>query len=257
MDHRPPLQAELPLWSPLADEVPVAAGETLQRLLLGGEWVRYRLRRARGRRLALVVDAGGLRIGAPLSLPLADIEAFARSHRDWLAKKLAEWRRRPARTVVAVADGLSVPVFGRPVTLRLVSAPERIRWHDDALQLAPAAGESPAVLLERALRERARASFRPRLADFAARLGFPPPPLSIGAARTRWGSCSRSGIRLNWRLLHLRPEIVDYVIAHEVAHLREMNHSPRFWALVGALCPDYRRWRAALRDEADGLPVYR
>ena len=82
------------------------------------------------------------------------------------------------------------------------------------------------------------------------------PAVRLSNARTRWGSCSsRSGIRLHWRLVHLSPALIDYVVAHEVAHLVEMNHSPRFWAVVERLYPDWREARAALRRAAATLPV--
>jgi len=85
---------------------------------------------------------------------------------------------------------------------------------------------------------------------------LPVPPVRLSNARTRWGSCSSlSGIRLHWRLVHLPPELIDYVVAHEVAHLREMNHSPRFWAVVESVCPAWRTGRARLRQAAASLPV--
>jgi len=81
------------------------------------------------------------------------------------------------------------------------------------------------------------------------------PALALSSARTRWGSCSaQGGIRLNWRLIHLPPAIVDYVVVHELAHLRHMNHGPRFWALVESVCPEYRALRAELRRLAAHLP---
>ena len=82
-----------------------------------------------------------------------------------------------------------------------------------------------------------------------------PPPLSLSSARTRWGCCSASGIRLNWRLIHLPLDLVDYVVAHELAHLREMNHSARFWAEVARLCPDWRERRAALKKHGGEIPL--
>ena len=79
--------------------------------------------------------------------------------------------------------------------------------------------------------------------------------MALSSARTRWGSCSRrTGIRLNWRLIHFPLPIVDYVVIHELAHLREMNHGPRFWAIVATLCPDYREQRAELRRLAVTCP---
>ena len=83
------------------------------------------------------------------------------------------------------------------------------------------------------------------------------PPLALSAARTRWGSCSsKTGIRLNWRLLHFSPHVVDYVVAHELAHLREMNHSPRFWAVVAQLCPNFKTTRDELKRLAAQCPQW-
>ena len=250
-----PLQIELPFWSAAEPPPAAASGDALRRLLIGDQWVDYRLRRGHRRRLSLTVDADGLRIGAPLSLPLHAIEGFAASHHDWIARKLGEWRARPRRTLVAVNDGIAIPVLGRQLLLRIVPGARRCEWTAEQLSF-PVSRDLPAAL-EAALREHAREHFVARVAHYAARLGIAAPPVSIGAARTRWGSCSRSGIRLNWRLIHFRAPLVDYVIAHEVAHLREMNHGPRFWKLVGTLFPDYQACRAALRDEADALPIYR
>ena len=89
---------------------------------------------------------------------------------------------------------------------------------------------------------------------FVQKLGRGPSRVSLNAARTRWGSCSRDGsIRLNWRLVQYAPELIDYVIAHELAHLTELNHSPRFWAQLEALMPDYRQWQRQLADTPDVL----
>lgn len=251
-----PLQIELPLWA--ADEAASAAevDASLRRLLIGHDWVAYRLRRGHRRRLSLTIDGDGLRIGAPLSLPLRTIEDFARTNGQWILRKLDEWRKRPPRPVIKVVDGIAFPLCGRRILLKVVPGMRGGPiWLPDQLAL-PSSG-AVARTFEAALRERARAQFGPRVDHFAARLGVVAPPVSIGAARTRWGSCSRTGIRLNWRLILLREAIANYVIAHEVAHLREMNHGPRFWRLVGELCPDYQSLRAALREEADALPVFR
>lgn len=117
-------------------------------------------------------------------------------------------------------------------------------------------GPRAAAALRRALQARALDWHCERVQALCARLGRPPPPVRLTNARTRWGSCSsRSGIRLHWRLLHLPPALIDYVVAHEVAHLVEMNHSPRFWAVVETLCPDWRRARRQLRAAGQALPL--
>jgi len=96
----------------------------------------------------------------------------------------------------------------------------------------------------------------PRVAQYAARLGLVAPALGISNARTQWGVCMADGrIRLSWRLAHLAPELADYVVAHEVAHLVELNHSKRFWRLVETLYPDWRAARQRIRLAAAALPI--
>jgi predicted metal-dependent hydrolase len=119
----------------------------------------------------------------------------------------------------------------------------------------PSAADRHAALI-RALRARAILWFRERVVEYCLRLGVAVPRVGLSSARTRWGSCSaHSGIRLHWRLIHLSPALIDYVVAHEVAHLVEMNHSPSFWSLVEKIYPDWKSARKALRDAACLLPL--
>ena len=105
------------------------------------------------------------------------------------------------------------------------------------------------------LKERALDALAPRVAHYAARVSLPAPPLALSNARTQWGVCMASGrIRLSWRLVHLRPELADYVVAHEIAHLVELNHSERFWALVEWLYPHWREARERIERDAATLP---
>jgi predicted metal-dependent hydrolase len=100
------------------------------------------------------------------------------------------------------------------------------------------------------LQRQARGHFERRCEHFAAALGVSYTRLSLSSAQTRWGSANASGaIRLNWRLIHFAPPVIDYVVAHELAHLREMNHSARFWSVVRSVLPDYEQARGRLRDE--------
>lgn len=218
--------------------------------------VPYELRRsARRRSVAMQVDERGVRVAAPASMPLARVEAFIHGHATWLLERLDAQAEQRARQHVELVDGARIPVLGRPVRVRFGAA--RTRWSggadgQDELHLGRGL---PHVVLERALRCRALEWYRGRVEEYCHGLGVVVPEVRLTAARTRWGSCStRSGIRLHWRLIHLRPELVDYVVAHEVAHLVEMNHSPRFWAVVESLYPDWRAARSALRAEGAGLP---
>jgi len=258
MPRATPLQPELPLWG--ADpERPAADGsEALRRLLLGDRVVHYALRRGRRRTIGLSIDHRGLRVGAPQRSTLAEIEAMILRNGDWVLDKLDTWRARPSRALATVADGLRFPLLGDEGVLRVAAGNNQVRWHGDELHLACRQGTAPLELFERGLRERARGLFAERLAIHADRMGLAVlPPLAVSGARTRWGSCSRvSGIRLNFRLLHFPLPLVDYVVAHELAHLRQMNHSERFWREVEMLYPDYRAARQALREQAELLPRF-
>ncbi len=133
--------------------------------------------------------------------------------------------------------GRACRCWATTVAVRVTAGGNRGFWKPDEFWLAARPNADLAALARRALQRRAMEHFSPRLAAAVAQIGKPAPPLALSSARTRWGSCSaRSGIRLNWRLIHLPAPLIDYVIAHEAAHLVEMNHSPRFWSVVGSTC---------------------
>lgn len=244
-----PWQPELSLFR----EKALAVDETPRSIALGDRIVPYILRRASRRTIGLSIDHRGLRVGAPRRSSLREVEAIILRHGEWVAQKLDEWRTRRRPELLQLADGLRLPFLGELLELRLATGANRAFWgmHESTrLTLCLRQPADAGRVLEKALREKAIELFRERLAHFAAELGLAVPPLSLSAARTRWGSCSlKSGIRLNWRLIHFPVRIIDYVVAHELAHLREMNHSPRFWSIVAQLYPDFR----AARDELRGL----
>lgn len=234
------------------------AEEQAHSLIIEGTRVELVLRRSARRSFALQVDHRGARVAVPLRTPLGEVERFIHSHGRWLLDRLqARSASRPAQ-MVEVADGATVPLFGRPLLLRLHEG-RSTRWRaqaNDAEELLLPTAVDPLRALLRALQSRALAWYRGRVEEYCHRLALPVPAVRLSNARTRWGSCSsRSGIRLHWRLVHLHPALIDYVVAHEVAHLLEMNHSPRFWAVVERLYPDWRTARAALRQAAATLPV--
>lgn len=234
---------------------PVVAAPKPRHLLLGGRIVPYILRQGRRRRLAMTIDERGLAIGAPHGVSLAEIEGFVTSHAGWVLNKLDEYARRAAPRQLAVRDGTRLPLLGSDITVRVEAGANRVRWEADALVLAVRADAELDVLARRALQRRALAHFEQRCTHFAGRLGRPLPRVALSSARTRWGSCNQTSLRLNWRLIHLPPELVDYVVAHEVAHLVEMNHSPRFWAVVERIYPDWRAARAELKQRGREIPI--
>jgi predicted metal-dependent hydrolase len=249
------MQLELPL---AVAPVVVPAG-TLRHIQLGSEIVGYRLRRARRRSIGLVIDDDGLRVAAPGHTPIAEVEAFIREKARWVLQKLSEWRAAPRPPVVKWNDGTTIALLGAPVTIELMPDRRDIHLEEGRLGIGLAVRGEPATLRKRGIawfKDRARALFVERLALYAARLGVPTPLLTLSNARTQWGVCREDGrVRLNWRLIHLPLHLIDYVVAHELAHLREMNHSARFWTVVGSLYPDYQAARRELRESSHRLPI--
>ena len=236
---------------------PPATPEATHRLVIAGQAVAYHLKRSQRRTIGLAIDHRGLRVGAPLRARQGDIEALIRQHGQWVLDKLAVWRDRPTPGKLAVTDGTVISAVGQPLTVAFAPA-GRARWQllDDRVHLSPSATADANQLLEKALREKARQLFAERLAHYAPHLGVASPPLRLSSARTRWGSCSHhGGIALNWRLIFMPLAVIDYVVAHELAHLKEMNHSPRFWSVVEQLCPDWRARRLELRHQGRNLPI--
>ena len=227
----------------------------LRHLLIGGRVIDYRLKSG-AKRLTLTIDERGLRIGAPQRIAQAEIDAFVQGHADWVLRKLGELADASRPRHLTVKDGARLPLLGGEAEVRVLPGANRVRWVADMLVLEARPAADLALLATRALQKRALTHFTARLAHFTARLDLTPPQLGLSSARTRWGSCSRqSGIRVNWRLIHLPAHLSDYVVAHEVAHLLEMNHSPRFWTVVGSLYPDWKVARSELRQLATSLPI--
>ena len=220
-------------------------------MVLAGRVVLYRLRRRARASIGLRVDATGLSVHAPLRTPLRDIEAVLHRKSRWVLAKLA-LHVDAAPPPVAWVDGARLPYLGGGLTLALASGPTAAvrRGEVLAVRLSPHAQAPDAVraAVTAWYRREASALFAARLAHYCAPSGRPVPPLRLSNALTRWGSCSATGvIRLNWRLLKAPLAEIDYVVAHELAHLEEMNHSPRFWAALGRLFPDYAGARVDLK----------
>lgn len=228
--------------------------EKTRHIQLGSRIVSYTLRQAARRRLALSIDERGLRVGAPHSVAIADIEAFIHANASWVLSKLDEYASRAPRQI-AIRDGQRLPLLGSEIQVRVVAGANRIRWQSEELLVLEAKAEADLdALARRALQRRAHELFLQRIAHYGVGISRPIPPLALSSARTRWGSCSTAGIRLNWRLIHLPLHLVDYVVAHELAHLEQMNHSPRFWAVVERLYPDYKAARLELKRCTPNIP---
>jgi len=225
--------------------------QRLHHVRLAGGILAYRLVRAKRCTLGLSVAGEGIEVRAPRRATLSDIDAFIREKERWIRKRLAGPRRVP----FIWQAGARLPWLGRMLTLVLRDGETWLSEDELGLGLGLADG---ANLRERALEwihSEARAFFRERVAVLSRPLGLRVSGVGLSDARTRWGSCSTNGrLLLNWRLMLLPPRLIDYVVAHELAHLRELNHSPRFWAVVATLYPDHRSARRELNALAHTLP---
>lgn len=210
----------------------------------------YVLVRRRGRRgVGLKVDENGLTVSAPMTMPVPRIEALVRDSEAWVLKKIDQWRSRRAPEIDWI-EGVRLPFLGGGLALRLkVGSRARAERADSEIRATVRsldAAEIRRVVVAWYKRE-ALAYLHERVAALSAAARLEPPKLMLSSALARWGSCNtRREVRLAWRLVKAPTELVDYVICHELAHLRHMDHSPRFWAEVERQCPDYRRLRARL-----------
>jgi predicted metal-dependent hydrolase len=210
----------------------------------------YVLVRRRGRRgVGLKVDENGLTVSAPMSMPLARIESLVRESEAWVLRKVDQWRSRRA-PVVEWVDGARMPFLGGGLSLRLAAGGRaRAQRVDSELHVAVRSLDAPEIrrTVIAWYKREALAYLHERVLALSHAARLEPPKLMLSSALARWGSCNtRREVRLAWRLVKAPPELVDYVICHELAHLRHMDHSPRFWAEVERQCPDYRRLRARL-----------
>lgn len=271
-----------PSLSPVSD-VPKSGAATpaapaaapLRQVMLGTEEVPYELRRARRRSIGFTISDAGLRVSAPKWVPVGEIERALQQKAGWILRKLQEQRDRSERLAAARiqwGDGCTVPYLGQDLLIVLdpsaAALPHKARLDtglaDPQSTLASvtrqtlylglpqtAAPEQVRDAVLSWLQAQARALFTQRCAQFGAQMGVRISRLRLSSAQTRWGSASIDGsVRLNWRLIHFEPATIDYVVVHELAHLHEMNHSPRFWAVVASVLPQYELAREQLRRAA-------
>jgi len=243
--------------------VPLAPdGTKLRSITIGPRTLHYVLKRSARRSIGFAIDSTGLMITAPRWVTLADIETAITEKQRWIFTKLIEWQTRVEQRALPKVDwkdGAEVPYLGQPVRVKLGSPQGTLAFNADeaALQVPLPLQADPQQIKDRVqgwLQGEAKRLFGERLAIYAEKLGVNYRAYALSSAATRWGSCSSDGkIRLNWRLIHFPLSIIDYVVAHELAHLREMNHSPRFWQTVESIFPEFREARQTLKSHPPEL----
>ena len=230
-----------------------ARNGSARQVVLCGESIQYQLVRAKRQSIAMEVHLKGLTVRAPRWVTIREIEQALEERAEWVVKTLVEWRGR-RREVMPRAWKTGAPILyrGRELALELFPA-HRPVVAADLFHLTvrhPAAHDEDEVAqtVGSWLKDEAWNLVVTRVAAYARRMARTPPSVGLCDDRSEWGSCNAKGeIRLNWRLVQLPPALAEYVVAHEVAHLRELNHSVRFWSLVESLLPGH----AALRRELE------
>lgn len=226
--------------------------ESTRSIRLGDRELTYVLRRSNRRRsIGLIVNHQGLKVASPWQVPLAEIYALIVRSQDWVFDKLDAWQaeRPEARRWIS---GETLYLLDREIRLEIEPAPFRhgVFLSGDRLRVYAPGEDSVARMVIAWYRSEAKSDFAERVARIAPRLQVQPRRLIISNAKHQWGSCNTQGsVRLNWRLMQASPAVVDYVVAHELAHLRHMDHSPNFWATVASVCPQYRQLRAQLKEQ--------
>ena len=231
-----------------------------RRALAGTDVIEYRLRRARRRTIGFQIDDDGLTISAPRWVTLREIEAAIAEKSRWIRAKRREWHEWRAKRrlpQVVFADGAALPYLGGSITLRLRAEIGATRLDAVSFELHVALPHDAAEAQVRDavqswLQREAERVFGERIERFADRIGPKFSGWRLSSARSQWGSCTHDGrVRLNWRLVHFSLFVIDYVVAHELAHLHELNHSPRFWKALAQLLPGFE----VARDEIKGVDM--
>jgi predicted metal-dependent hydrolase len=262
-----PFEAGQPLRQAIAP-ARFAHPQATREVRLDGAVVAYAFARANRRTIGFVVGPDGLAVRAPRWTPVSEVESALQEKGAWIMRKLHEGQaRRQTQESARIEwrEGAELPYLGSAVVIELDPA-HRFGARGGELVDAPESGSARRLrvglpqaaqatqirdAVQAWLMRQARDNFAQRLDHFAPQLGVQWSKLALSNAAGRWGSARVDGaIRLNWRLIHLRQEVIDYVVVHELSHLRVMDHSPRFWDTVASVVPEYAALRRQLKDDA-------
>ncbi len=266
-EQAPQLALDFGPASTASPQKPLDANARL--IQFGNNIIAYTLKRGKRRTIGFVVDDRGLSVSAPKWVLIKDIEEALHEKQRWILDKLAEWQARRARMLVHSTTwehGTTLPYLGRSITIHLGSGTQVTRLQHGMFGvetlLLPLSEDATEQRIKDSvqgwLQSEAKRVYLERIPVFEARLNVKVAQMRLSGASTRWGSATSDGkIRLHWRLIHFGVDVIDYVIAHELAHLKEMNHSPKFWQVVESVMPGFEDARKALRDAGmQALPQF-
>ncbi|UTW12666.1 M48 family metallopeptidase [Marinobacterium rhizophilum] len=212
----------------------------------------YRVVRSKRKSAAIQINADAVLVRVPQWVSAQWVDDFVQSRREWVLRHLDRQQIQQAAHGIEIVQAGLIPWRGRDYRLSWArGAASGVRVQGDELQVTlsrrirrPEA-EATGTLVQQWLIQQATQQLVPRLQELGRQSGLVPAGVSIRNFRRRWGSCDSQGrIALNWRLIMARPDAADYVLIHELCHLRHFDHSPRFWALVEQHCPNYRSLQA-------------
>lgn len=219
----------------------------LGQIELKGKAITYTIKRRRGRRnIGLIIDAAGLTVRTPLRIAKSEIERVLSENTDWVIRKLDHWQTKLVHQQTWVS-GSTLQFMGGTLYLYPMKASDgcSIERQDNRLYIRTTQPEDIAHLkiqVIKWLKQQAQVLLQSRVNTYVAKLGITNPVMRLSNARTYWGLCNgKNRVLLNWRLVQMPLELADYVVAHELAHLIELNHSPNFWRVVASIFPDYKR----------------
>jgi len=212
--------------------------------LPSGDQLHYQLERRQRRTVGLKITQTGLVIHAPKYISQSQLEDIIVQKADWVLRKLASVTANKSPEI-QWQHGEQLLFLGNVITLAIEHnvRTKAVAYEPGVLQIAMPSQDK--ILVARKViqwyKKRAIIDFTRRLEIFSSKLGVKFNSLTLSNAASRWGSCnSKKEIRLNWRLLQAPPHIINYVVCHELAHIKEMNHSAKFWAIVASICPNYK-----------------
>jgi predicted metal-dependent hydrolase len=214
----------------------------------------YKLVRSKRKTLALIIETDGtLTVRAPLRMKDADIRRFIQEKEDWIKRKQVR-AKEDAVSPHQFVDGETFWYMGEEIPLHLVPDGKPVLVLDGSFRLVASAKTQAKSHFEDWYKKQARAVLTERVEHFARVHGFQVRKIRISSARTRWGSCSsKETLSFTWRLVMAPLDVIDYVIVHELCHLKELNHSKAFWADVESILPDYIRRRKWLKENGKWL----
>ena len=229
--------------------------------LLVGKHITYTLKRSGKRRsIGLRIDDHGLTVSVPLRASEKWLHSVLQDKAHWVVEKLEGWQTR-ILPIISWQDGEKIDYLGELLILRveqsLFVAPSArhgselwvfIGNGNKATPIEEPIEKSIEKLVSCWYKQQAEQLFVQRVAHYAPLLKVTPRLVKLSEAKTQWGSCTANGsVRLNVQLIKLPPRLIDYVVVHELAHLRELNHSAAFWRVVESVCPDYADLRAEIK----------